>query len=120
MIGFEVVVVAPPIFVDPVSTELYVTPLLIFELSAIFTCAPEQIDCVAGVAVTVGLGLMVIVNVIGVPEHTGVAVALLVNLGVTVMVAVIGVVPALDPVNTGIVPVPLAPNPIAVLLLLHS
>lgn len=63
---------------------------------------------------------MVIVNVIGVPEHTGVAAALLVNLGVTVMVPVIGVVPALVPVNTGIVPVPLAPNPIAVLLLLHS
>ncbi len=73
-----------------------------------------------GVAVTVGLGLTVIVNVIGVPEQTGVAAAELIYFGVTVIVAETGAVPVFVAVNTGIDPVPLAPKPMAVLLLVHS
>lgn len=96
------------------------TPVLMLEDKAILVGEPEQIDCVTGVAVTVGLGFTTIMKVIGVPLHTGVAAAGLVYLGVTVIVAKIGVVPALVAVKTGSGPVPLAANPIAGLLLLHS
>jgi hypothetical protein len=39
---------------------------------------------------------------------------------VTVIVPVIGVVPALVAVNDGTLPIPFAPRPIAVLLLVHE
>jgi hypothetical protein len=41
-------------------------------------------------------------------------------LGVTVMVATFGALVALVPVKAGILPVPLAPRPIVVLLLVHA
>jgi len=75
---------------------------------------------VAGVAVTMGLGFTVIVNVMGVPEQTGVLAALLVYLGVTVIVPKTGAIPLFTAVNTGIVPVLPYPKPIDVLLLDHS
>lgn len=74
----------------------------------------------AGVAVTMGLGFTVIVNVMGVPEQTGVLAALLVYLGVTVILPKTGVIPLFTAANTGIVPVLPDPKPIDVLLLDHS
>ncbi len=57
-------------------------------------------------AFTVAVGFTVIVKVIGVPVQ-------LVEAGVAVIVAVIGAVPVLVAVKPGILPVPLAGNPIA-------
>lgn len=57
-------------------------------------------------------GLTVILNVSGVPGTPFTD-------GVTVIVAIAGVVPVLVPVKAGRFPVPLAPNPIDVLLLVQ-
>ena len=59
---------------------------------------------------TVGVGLIVMVKVVATPGQ------LLVEVGVTVIVPVIGAFVALVAVNEAISPVPLAANPIAVLL----
>ena len=56
------------------------------------------------------------VNVLGVPVHV---IPLMVDTGVTVMVAEIGALVVLVPTKLGILPVPLAPRPIAVLLLVQ-
>src|SRR5215218_1148771 len=74
--------------------------------------SPEQINCVSGELVRVGVGLMVTVNVLASP---GQLTPLAVLIGVTVMVATIGLVPGLVAVKDGMLPVPLAPRPIAVL-----
>jgi hypothetical protein len=63
-------------------------------------------------AFTVGVGLTVIVNVLGVPVHPFAD-------GVTVMVAVTGAVPVFVAVKELIFPVPLAPKPIDVVLLVQ-
>src|SRR5207253_2468310 len=69
---------------------------------------------VAGTAVTVGIGLTVIVKFAGVPGQR-------LAVGVTVTVATTGAVPALVPVNEGIEDVdPLAARPIVVLLFVHA
>ena len=60
-------------------------------------------------AVTVGVGLTVIVKVCAVPPQPDAD-------GVTVMVDVTAVVPALVAVKLAMLPLPLAPRPIAVLL----
>jgi hypothetical protein len=65
---------------------------------------------------TVGAGLTVIVNVVGVPVHVT---APLVYEGVTVIVAVTGDAVALVAVNEPILPVPFAANPIDVVLFVH-
>ena len=57
--------------------------------------------------VTVGVGLTVMVKVLVVPEHEPLV-------GVTVIVLVIGDAVAFVAVNAAILPVPLAPKPIAV------
>ena len=67
--------------------------------------------------VTVGVGFMVMVNVLAVP---GQVLPALVKLGVTVMVAVMGALVVLMPINEAILPVPLAPKPMLVLLLVQS
>jgi hypothetical protein len=106
---------APNIFVLVDGDQLYVVVpevLVIFELRAMDGAVPEQMVAVEGVAVAAGVGLMVIVNDLTIPEHV-VAVD---NDGVTCMVAV----PALVAVNTGILPVPLAPKPIDVLLFVQA
>lgn len=74
-----------------------------------------QIVCEVGNAVALGVGLTVMVKVTGVPTQL----TPLVNVGVTVMVAVTGAVVALVAVKVGILPVPLAPRPIDVLLLVQ-
>jgi hypothetical protein len=51
---------------------------------------------------------------------TGTAGAGVVMLGVTVTVATLGALVALVPTNAGILPVPLAPRPTVVLLLVHA
>ena len=61
-------------------------------------------------ALTVAIGLTVMVNVIGVPVQPFPVE------GVTVIVAVVALVKLFVVVKLGIFPVPLAPNPIAVLL----
>ena len=73
---------------------------------------PEHKAWFAG-AFTVGVGFTVMVKFCGVPAHVAPA---LVYDGVTVIVPVIGVVPALVAVKLGMLPLPLAPKPIAVLL----
>ena len=74
---------------------------------------PEQKLCEDGVAMVLGIGLTVIVKFVGVPaEQPGLA-------GVAVIVEVIGVSPELTPVKDAIFPVPLAANPIEVLLLVQ-
>lgn len=62
--------------------------------------------------VTVGTGLTVMVYVAAVPAHP-------LAVGVTVITPVIGAVVVLVAVNEGTLPVPPAPSPIAVLLLVH-
>lgn len=70
--------------------------------------APGQYDCVA-MALTVGVGFTVIVNVVGVPVQP-------LAVGVTVIVPVIGFVPVLVLVNAGTFPLPVVANPIAELV----
>ena len=89
------------LYVVPVTAPLKLTRLLE---------APEQSVWFDG-AFTVGVGFTVIVKFCGVPAQVAPA---LVYDGVTVMVAVIGVVPALVTVKLGMLPLPLAPKPIAV------
>ena len=62
--------------------------------------------------VTVGAGLTVMVNVLDGPEQPSAT-------GVTVTVATTGVVPLLTAVKEAISPVPLAANPIDMVLLVH-
>ena len=61
---------------------------------------------------TVAVGLIVTVNVAGVPAHPF-------AVGVTMIFALIAAVVALVVVNEGILPEPLAASPIAVLLFVH-
>ena len=61
---------------------------------------------------TVGAGFTVMVNVLGGPEQPSAT-------GVTVIVATTGIVPVLIALNDAIFPVPLAPNPIEVVLFVH-
>ena len=70
----------------------------------------------SGTGLTVGVGLTVMVNVLGVPVHVTPA---LVKRGVTVMVAVMGVLPVLVAGKAAMFPVPLAASPIAGLLLVQ-
>ena len=78
--------------------------------------APLQIVCVVGVTVMAGVGFTIIAAVAVLPVQA----ILLVKVGVTVTVPVTGAVPALAVVNELIPPVPLAPNPILVVLLVHG
>lgn len=64
-------------------------------------------------SVTWPLGFTVMVKACGVPAQPS-------NEGVTVIVAVTGAVPLLVAVNEEMLPVPLAPRPMLVLLLLHA
>src|SRR6186713_2873054 len=75
------------------------------------TAAPAQKTWSASGVIT-GIGFTVMVNVCGVPGQPA-------NVGVTVIVAVTGAVVALSAVNDAIFPVPFAPNPIVVLLLVQ-
>lgn len=75
--------------VDPAGTEVSAMPV----------CVPEQIVCVAGVAVATGVGSTVIVTVIGVPGHEP-------RVGVIVYVAVPDVVPLVVSVWLMLVPFP--------------
>lgn len=67
-------------------------------------------------AFTVAIGFTVIVNEIGVPVHV---IPALVYIGVTVIVADIAFVWLFTVVNDGILPMPLAANPMEVLLLVQ-
>jgi hypothetical protein len=69
------------------------------------------------IAVTTGVGCTVIVNVFVGP---GQVTAAKVYLGVMVMVAISGVVPAFVAAKAVMFPVPLAPRPMPVLLLVQS
>jgi hypothetical protein len=64
-------------------------------------------------AVTVGVGLTVMVKVCTAPLHP-------LAVGVTVIVAVTGVVPVLIALKDGMLPVPLAASPMDGLLLVQS
>jgi hypothetical protein len=64
-------------------------------------------------ALTVGVGLTVMVNNSGVPIHPF-------AVGITVIVAITGAVPALVAVKDGIFPVPFAASPMDMVLLTHA
>lgn len=76
------------------------------------TAVPLQTVLLAG-TVTVGVGSTVMVYEEGVPVHPF-------AVGVTVMVPLMEAPVPLVPVNEGWFPVPLAPSPMAVLLLVHA
>ena len=88
---------------------------MVVEKLAIVTKSPLQATC-PGMVLTCPLGLIVIVNVIGVPGHE---VAPLVLNGVTVMVPKMGAFPVFVPVKL-IAVVPEAASPIAGLLFDHE
>lgn len=75
------------------------------------TASPAQ-NVKLGSGVAVGKGFTVIVKLLGAPTHVPIV-------GVTVIVAVIGPAVALVAPKAGILPDPLAPNPIPVLELVH-
>jgi hypothetical protein len=120
-----VVLVAVKLAILPVP--LAARPMVVLLLVQLYTVpATEPVKFTAAVAVllhttwlptalTVGTGFTVIVNVVGVPVHVPPA---LVYDGVTVIVPVNGAPVAL--VDTKLrLPVPLAPRPMAVLLLVQ-
>jgi hypothetical protein len=78
-------------------------------VKAIEGAVPEQIVWAAGVAETVGIGLLVRVKVCGVPVQV---VPELVKTGVTTIVAVSGEFPGFAIVNEAMSPLPLAAKPI--------
>ena len=80
-----------------------------FEIVIVLIGVPEQTVCVAGVAVIVGIGFTVMVNVVAAPVHPF-AVA------VTDMVATTGALVELLAVNAPMLPVPLVPKPTFALL----
>lgn len=98
------------------EVHVKVVPVTLAERE-IETAEPEQIAGNAGVAVATGVGLMVIVKVLGVPVQVTSPCK---TDGVTVMVAVTDVVPELAAWKGRMSPWPLAPNPIAVLLLVQA
>ena len=75
-------------------------------MTAVVACPAHKVWLVG--VVTVGVGFTVIVKVLVEPEHDPLT-------GVTVIVLVIGDAIAFVAVNAAILPVPLAPKPIAVL-----
>ena len=97
-----VVLLLVQVYTVPATGPLKVTAAVV---------APAQSAWLA-IAFTDGVGLTVIVKLTGSPPQP-------VELGVTVMVAVIGAVVPLVAVKAGILPVPLAPRPMAVLLLVQ-
>jgi uncharacterized membrane protein YeaQ/YmgE (transglycosylase-associated protein family) len=93
------VIVQVPLLGNPLTTTLPVGTL--------------HVGCVITPIIGIlGFGLTVIVKVLGVPVQP-------LAVGVTVMVPVIGAVVVLVAVKLAMLPDPLAPNPIAVLLLVH-
>lgn len=78
--------------------------------------APLQTITLEG-AVTIGVGFTVIVNVFEDPIQVT---PLIVLVGVTVIVAVIGAFEEFVAVKTGILPIPVAGRPIAVLSFAHE
>lgn len=89
--------------VDPVGTDV----------SAMFGAVPEQIVCVAGVAVATGVGSTVMVTVIGAPEQFP-------SVGVIVYVAVPDVVPLVVSVCAMLVPFPAAAPATPVCATVHA
>jgi hypothetical protein len=96
--------------------QLYVVPVTLPVSTIPVIAFAEQIVCAAGVATAFGVGFTVIVNVRGVPVHS---VPPFRKLGVTVIVAVTGAFVVLVAVNEAMLPLPLAPSPIEVLLLVQ-
>ena len=113
----ELVAVNEPIFPAPLAAnpiavllfvQLYVTPLAMLPVK--FTAvvgAPLHTGWSVGLS-TVGVGLTVMVKETGVPGQP-------LAVGVTSIIPLIAVFPVLVAVNEAISPVPLAPNPMAVL-----
>ena len=91
--------------------QLYTVPVTAPVKLIAVVAVPLHNDWLATVF-TVGIGFTVMVNVLGVPAQ----VEPLTKTGVTVMVAVIAALVLFVPMKEGMLPVPLAPRPIAVLL----
>ena len=110
---------AMPVAVAVLSlVQLNTVPGTVPEFTMVVMVAAEQIVCDAGAAVAFGVGFTVMLKLLGVPVQLTPP---LVNVGVTVMVPLMGAVPLLVAVNVGNeLPVPLPPNPMVILLLVHA
>ena len=108
---FPVPLAANPIEVL-VFVHAYVAPLVGLVNDVPVMPAPLQTVIFAGTA-TVGVGFTVIVYVDGVPGQ-------LLAVGVTVIVDVIGFAPVFVAVNVGILPIPLAPQPMDVFVFVQE
>jgi hypothetical protein len=102
-------IVAPePLAARPMDVLLLVqlktVPITVPEKLIVAVGEPLQTVWLAGAAVAVGVGLIVIVNCTGAPEQVT---PLLVNEAVTVKVAVTGAVVVLEAVKAGTLPTPL-------------
>jgi hypothetical protein len=108
----------PVIFVVVFLVQLNVVPVMLFGfvISIAAIELPVQILCDEGVALTVGEGFTVLLNVLGAPVHVVLPV---VKVGVTVIVAVTAEVLVFMAVNEGMFPVPVAANPMEVVLLVQ-
>jgi hypothetical protein len=97
-----------PLAASPIEGSLFVQEKVVPATGLVkiiaVVVAPLQYTSLA-TGSTVVVGLIVIVNVIGVPAHPFAE-------GVTVIVATIGIVPAFVAMNEGIFPIPLAASPI--------
>jgi hypothetical protein len=123
VIGNAVLFVAVKLEILPVPLAARPILVLLFvQLYVVPATAPVKVTAVVvaplhnvwlATAFTVGVGLTVIVNVIGVPVQVTPP---LVKLGVTVTVATTGVVPGFVAVKLAMLPVPDAASPMLVLL----
>ncbi len=114
--------VAPVTPVTDPKTQLNVVPVTGL-LNTIDVVLPVHIVCEGGVAVMIGVGFTVMVNVFAAPEHVGLPEPppAFVNRGVTVMVVEIGALVEFVAVKEGTVLVPdVAAKPTAGLLLVHA
>ena len=100
--------VAPKPMLVLLFVQLYIVPATAPAKLTTAVVVPLHKTWLAG-CTTLGAGLTVIVNDLGVPGQPAVV-------GVTVIVAVTGVIPALTAVKAGIFPLPVAPKPMVVLL----
>jgi len=114
------IVLPDPLAPRPIAVLLFaqvkVVPLLGVPVKVIVDVVPPSQTVWSPEAVAVGIGFTVIVMFFELPVQV---IPPLVYTGVTVIVPMIGEVVLLVVVNELILPVPLAPRPIAVLLFTH-
>jgi hypothetical protein len=105
-----------PLAASPIDGSLFVHVKVVPAVGLLMTIAvvvaPLQYVALA-IGFTIGAGLTVMVNVMGVPTHPF-------AVGVTMIVAITGAEPKLVAVKDGMFPFPLAARPIVGSLLVHA